>query len=166
MIALEITSLKTLMGQLLAGDTFDSFLLEEASINAGITYTIDGRINLSFYSEDELSEGICPFEFQSWKTTKQIAFEMIKGDHTPTAFHFVLQLNPTSAAKMLQKEAPDQDFSQVKALALIIRYDGTQATITTGTSYRTFILSKDADLIWDKAVQTFLSAKGIPYNLL
>ena len=37
MLALQITSLKLLMNQLLAGDTFDLFLLEEAVISTANT---------------------------------------------------------------------------------------------------------------------------------
>ena len=47
MIALQVTSVKTLMNQLLAGDTFDIFLLEEAIISTANTYTIDGHINVA-----------------------------------------------------------------------------------------------------------------------
>ena len=45
MIALQITSMKNFMTQLLAADTFDIFLLEEAVITVGNTISIDGHFN-------------------------------------------------------------------------------------------------------------------------
>ena len=51
MLALQITSLKKFMSQLLATDTFDCFLLEEAMVKAANTVSIDGRINREFYIE-------------------------------------------------------------------------------------------------------------------
>ena len=43
MIALQITSMKQFMSQLLAGDTFDVFLLEEATLTTAFTIQIDGH---------------------------------------------------------------------------------------------------------------------------
>ena len=40
------------MAQLLKGNLFDSFLLEEATIETFNTFTIDGRIHKEFYSEE------------------------------------------------------------------------------------------------------------------
>ena len=43
MIALQITSTKNFMNHLLVADTFDPFLLEEATISTALTVTIDGH---------------------------------------------------------------------------------------------------------------------------
>ena len=50
MIALQITSMKNFMNHLLVADTFDPFLLEEATVSTALTVTIDGHINKDFYS--------------------------------------------------------------------------------------------------------------------
>ena len=64
MLALHITSMKTFMNQLLAGDAFDCFLLEEAIISTANTYTIDGHINVDFYPMEERGTDCIPYEFQ------------------------------------------------------------------------------------------------------
>lgn len=90
MIALKITHIKQFMNRLLAGEDFDSFLLEEASISTYNTFTIDGRQNRSFYSTEEWEDKeIRPYDFSTWKTVRPICFDLIKGRHTPAAFHFV-----------------------------------------------------------------------------
>lgn len=166
MIALQITSMKTFMNQLLAGDAFDIFLLEEAVISAANTYTIDGHINTDFYSEEDRSNDMVPYAFRPWSEIKGLCFDLIKGKRTPLYFKFVLHLMPEKASALLAKENCSVDPSQIRGLVLTIKYDGSGATLTTGTSYHTFIMSKEPDTIWDKAVMKYLSAKAIPFEEL
>ncbi len=166
MLALQITSLKTLMNQLLAGDTFDIFLLEEAVISTANTYTIDGHINVDFYPTEERNTDHLPYEFQPWSELKGLCFNLIKGKHTPIFFKFVLHLKPEKATSLLAQQNADTDAKALKAMILNIRYDGTKAILTTGTSYHTFVMSKEADVIWDKAVMKYLTGKEISYEEL
>lgn len=165
MLALQISSMKIFMNQLLATNTFDGFLLEEATIKTANTVTIDGRIHREFFSEEELTGGCCPYEFQPWSEMKGLCFDLIKGRHTPLFFKFILHLKPDKIPALLPPEE-NADFSQVKALALNIRYDGSAAVLTTGTAYHTFVLSKEGDFIWDKAVINFLTQNNIPFEQL
>lgn len=166
MLALEITSMKRFMNQLLAGDSFDVFLLEEATISTANTYTIDGHINMDFYPLEERDQDCLPYEFQPWSEIKGLCFNLIKGKHTPLFFKFVLHLKPEKATTLLAQQNAGIDSSQVKALVLNIRYDGTKAILTTGTAYHTFVMSKEADAIWDKALVKYLNGKGIAFEEL
>ena len=60
MIALQITSMKKFMNHLLIADTFDPFLLEEATVSTALTVTVDGHINKDFYPADERGEDCIP----------------------------------------------------------------------------------------------------------
>ena len=71
---------------------------------------------------------------------------------------------PDKAEALLKKENCDVDPAQVKALVLNIRYDGSKAVLTTGTAFHTFLLSKEPDIIWDKALKKYLDGKGIPWE--
>jgi len=164
MLALQITSLKILMNQLLAGDTFDIFLLEEAVISTANTYTIDGHINANFYPPEERGTDNIPYEFQPWSELKGLCFNLIKGKYTPIYFKFVLHLKPEKTSALLAQQGSSPDTSQLKAMVLNIRYDGTKAIVTTGTAYHTFVMNKEADIIWDKALMKYLSDKGIGYE--
>lgn len=166
MLAIQITSMKIFMNRLLNSDTFDSFLLEEAVISTANTYTIDGHINKDFYPAEERTTEYLPYDLQPWSEIKGLCFNLIKGKHTPLYFKFVLQLKPDSVTSLLEKEQCTIDSSHVKAFVLNIRYDGTTATLTTGTSYHTFVMSKEPDSIWDKALLRFLSMQEIPYENL
>ncbi len=167
MLALHITSMKQFMNQLLVSDTFDIFLLEEAVITTANTYTLDGHLNREFYSPDELSSGQVPdYEYSPWSTLKGLCFQLIKGKRTPLSFRFIFHLKPKQAQKLLEKAQCSVDPSSIKALVLTIRYDGTKAILTTGCAYHTFVMSKEAEQIWDKALVHYLAGKNIPYEVL
>ena len=161
---MQITSMKQFMNHLLVADTFEPFLLEEAVIGTACTYRIDGHVNQEFYSGDEdgLEKDI--YEFRPWGRLKGLCFDLIKGKRTPLFFRFVLHLMPEKAAALLEKESCDVEPSQVKALVLNIRYDGSKAVLTTATALHSFHLSKMPDAIWDRALRRYLDAKAIPYE--
>ncbi len=166
MIALEIKSVKTLMSHMLGAETFDSFLLQEASLSTAVRYEIDGRINREFYPEEERDARSLPYEFQPWSEARANLYSLIKGKHSPTFFRFVLQLKPDAADLMLLREYPEGNFENVRALLINVKFDGHEAVITTGTSYDTFVMDRTADQIWDRAFARFLSLKGIEFELL
>lgn len=161
MIALRISSMKQFMHHLLVADSFDPFLLEEAVISTANTFTIDGHINRDFYcgSGEEPSPELP--EFRPWNEIKGLCFDLIKGRRTPLFFRFVLHLKPDQARALLQKECANIDPAQLKALVLTIRYDGSGAVLTTGTAFHTFVLSKEADAVWDRAVKKYLDGRDI-----
>lgn len=161
MKALQIPSLKIFMHKLLMTDTFDLFLLEEATIRTGVEYRIDGHINAEFYDEeDEAPE----YECMPWSMLRGLCFDLIKGKHTPLFFQFVLQLKPSEMRALLARD--DIAAPNLKALVLNIRYDGNQATLTTGASHTSFTLDKSAEMAWDRAMVNFLCRQEIPFEEL
>lgn len=167
MLALQITNTKNFMAQLLTGDCFDPFLLAEATVSTAHTYTIDGHINKDFFTSEERDNAeICPYDFAPWQEIKGLLFQLIKGRRTPLYFKFVLHLKPEKINRVLAGGGCGIPPEQVKALVLTIKYDGSHAVLTTGTSYHTFVMSKEPDAIWDKALTAFLSGKNILYEIL
>ncbi len=167
MLALQITSMKSFMNHLLVADTFENFLLAEATISTANTYQIDGHINKDFYSAEELSDpNCCPYDFTQWKDIKPFVFNLIKGKKTPLYFKIILHLSPVNVGKLLAAGGCSIPVEQIKALVLTIKYDGTHAVLTTGSAFNTFIMSKEPDEIWDKAMIQFLSRKEIPFERL
>ena len=166
MTALQVTSMKQFMNRLLASESFDVFLLEEAVIGTANTFTIDGHMNRDFFSGDDGQEFATLPEFRPWSEVKSLCFDLIKGKRTPLFFRFTLQLKPEKAAALLRQENCDVDPGQVKALALNIRYDGSKAVLTTATALRTFLPSKEPDAIWDRALTRYLDREGISYEIL
>lgn len=167
MVALKITGVKQFMGKLLATDTFDLFLLEEASISTYNTFSIDGHQNRDFYSSEEWEDKqLRPYDFSLWKTIRPICFDLIKGTHTPASFRFVLHLLPEHVATILEKGDTAVTADQVKAFVLNIKYDGTTLTLVTGTAFHTFLPDKTPDRLWDHAMKMFLTRNEINFEEL
>lgn len=167
MIALQITNIKQFMGKLLTSESFDHFLLEEASISTYNTFMIDGHQNQDFYTKEEWEDtSVRPYEFSTWKQIRPICFSLIKGTHTPAAFRFVLHLTPEATSSILEKGESGITLQQLKAYVLTIKYDGTALTLVTGSAFHTFIMDKTVDLLWDNALKEFLSAQEISFEIL
>lgn len=166
MIALQITSMKQFMSQLLVGDVFDIFLLEEATLTTAITIQLDGHVNVEFFPVSERTPEQIPYEYQSWSEIKGLCYELIKGKRTPLYFKFVLQLKPDKMKAMLEKEKLSSKDAPVKSLILTIKYDGSKATLTTGSSYQTFVLDKTADMVWDRQICKYLAMKNVPFEII
>ena len=164
MIALQITELKAFMGKLLGTNTFDDFLLQEATLQMGIGYVIDGHINEAFYqTNDELAEPSDRSSFIPYGEVRSTLFDLIKGKRTPLGFQVVLQLSPKRCAILFPEGL---DAHLIKGLLVNIRYDGSKAMITSGISYSSFSLDKAPELIWDEALMTFLRGAGISFEQL
>lgn len=167
MIALKITNVKQFMGKFLASESFDSFLLEEASISTYNTFIIDGHQNRDFYTSEEWEDKeLRPYDFTTWKQIRPICYSLIKGTKTPSAFKFILHLIPDYTASILKSQDTTVTPQQIKALVLTVKYDGTTLTLITGTAFHTFIMDKSADVLWDNAVKQFLDKREINYEEL
>lgn len=167
MLALQITSMKQFMSQFLASDTFDLFLLEEGTVTTACTYQIDGLQHREFYEDDDESTiptGTC--DFVTWKSMRTLVYDLIKGRHTPLHFKFVLHLKPEHVVSILTGGSCTVTPDQVKAFVLNIRYDGEKILLTTGTSFHTFLMDKEPDILWDNALRKYLSKKEIACEIL
>lgn len=166
MQSFQITSTKTLMSSLLTKDIFDIFLLEELTLCTMNTFTIDGRINREFFPANEQNEDNIPYEFRCWSDIKNICYELIKGKYTPSYFKVVLHIKPEKYTDIMASSVSEATLSQLKALVLNIKYDGSKAILTTATAYNTFTMDKDPDRLWDKYMAAFLSSSGLSYESL
>lgn len=166
MLALQIQSMKTFMNKLLTQDAFDIFLLEEATISTAITYSIDGHINADFFPMAEQTPELIPYEFRPWSEIRSLCYELIKGKYTPLSFKFVFQLKPEHVQSILGKEHLSPESTKLKSMVLTVKYDGSKALLTSGTSYQTFVMDKTADVLWDRNLASYLTKKEIPYEIL
>ncbi len=165
MRAYKITETGSFMAKLLSGDTFDSFLLEEANLQMSVTWHLDGHLNKSFYDKEEWDDSNTrPYDLVSWANIRGNFRELIRGKKTPTGFVIVFHLKPEYTSSMLLQLGETDLSEAVSAMILNIRYDGTEASIVTGISYNSFTLSKNADILWDEAVQNFLLKKEISFE--
>lgn len=165
MLALQISSTKQFMNQLLTGDCFASFLLESAYVTTFNTFHIDGRIHPEFYDKeapDFLEKTKYPFS--KYLDVQEHLFSIIKGSRTPLQMKVTLLLNPEAMDKLLSGDNCTVQRELVSGLALNVKYDGSKIILTTAISYEGFTMDKSAEPIWDSALKKFLSAKEISFE--
>ncbi|WMC91993.1 DUF5721 family protein [Kineothrix sp. MB12-C1] len=167
MKAYQINDLKNFMNKLLLSESFDFFLLEEGTIVTYNTFHIDGHIRKDFYTKEEQEDSsLCPYDFSLWKDMRPLCFQLIKGKRTPISFKFVLLLLPGHRNKILSTGGYEEQAHQVKSFLLTVKYDGTAATIITGTSTNTFLMDKTPEHLWDQAFQKFMDKQQIIWEEL
>lgn len=162
MIALQITELKSFMGKLLATNVFDDFLLQEAVLQMGIGYVIDGHLHKDFYANEE-DAPIANLEFIPYREVKSTLFDLIKGKRTPLGFQIVLQLSPSKCLALFPEGL---EAHLIKALIVNIRFDGSKAMVTSGISYTSFSMEKEPERIWDKALADFFVKADIRFDYI
>ena len=89
MRAFQIQDVKSFMSHLLLSNTFDRFLLTEASITTFNTFFIDGHLHKDYFSsaEAEMAE-LTTYSY--WEQLWPFALSLIKGKKTPLAMNRVL----------------------------------------------------------------------------
>lgn len=165
MKAFKITETGNFMTKLLSGGSFDSFLLEEASLRMQGTWTFDGHVNRAFYTDEEWTDPkIHGSDLVSWGETRGHLRELIRGKKAPASLSIVLQLPQEPMRKLLADAGLPEMADNVGAMVLNIRYDGSHVTLVTGISLKNFTLDKDASLLWDDSVQKFLASRKIAFE--
>ncbi len=165
MLALQITSTRQFMNQLLTGDCFSAFLLESASVTTFNTFSIDGRIHPEFYdSESEDYAKKTEYTFSKYLDLQEHLFFIIKGSRTPLSMKLTLRLNPESMEKLLTANDCNVQREILAGFVLNIKYDGEKILLTTAIAYEGFTMDKSAEPIWDHALKKFLSAKDILFE--
>ena len=167
MIALILPEVRVFMNKLLCTETFDHFLLQEATIQGNISYHIAGTLHKDFYSKDELEqEHLNGLSFIPYGKVRTQCFDLIKGKRTPSFFKFVLLLSPTSLEKTLQQSTSSLTSADVTAAFINLKFQNNSLLLTTSISYRTFIIDKSLDHEWDILIKKFLKNHEIVFEEL
>ncbi len=166
MIAIKICKQKLFMSKLLTTELFDSFLVEEATIETYNTFTINGRIHREFYNDSASDQDDIPAEeFSKWGKLRPLCLELIKGRHTPLGFKFVLR--PDNNMKNSIFEEIDSDISPENiSFGINIKFTQGTVSVTTGVSYSIFTLDREAEKAWDKYIPSFLESNDIETDIL
>jgi len=149
MTATKVTDIKSFMNLLFADTAFDSFFFVEGDINVAIDYHLDGRVNMNFFTEEEL-ENLRMEEFISWKDIKDNVRYIIRGKRLPVSLKLVL------------KKPGAGDITYI----LNIRFDNNSLMLITGVSHTVFTTDRTGEKEWDDNMCSFLKKHGIEYEIL
>lgn len=160
MKAFAIPETGDFMRKLLLQNVFDKFYLLEGEILGQVTWRVDGSLNEDFFSEEE-RVALGGRTTACWGDVKPVVYEIIKGKNLPLQFHFILQLSEESTRWLLEKHQLQALSDSLSGLYLNIRYRGRTLTCTTGLSYKTFVMDKTLEHIWDDTAGQYLRQNKI-----
>ena len=163
LIALQIEDLRLCTSHLFVKESFDYFLLTEASITTFATVTLDGRQHSEYYTEDERTS-LRDETFVSWAQARPLCFSLIKGKRLPLSFRIVLKLSADNVGRLMESLSTSIQPQMVSGLFLNIRYEHGKLTFVTGTSLSTFTPDKSVEQAWDEAVKKILKHHGIAFS--
>lgn len=167
MLALNLFEIKDFMNKLLCTETFDNFLLREASIRCGCSWDMDGSILPDFYSSEELAEqGLLGLSYMPFGQVRHQCFDLIKGKRTPSYFKFVFLLSPANLARTLEQTHSTFSPEDISGMFLNLKYQQGTLFLTTGISYRIFSADKSLEQEWDALVKRFLKSHEIAFGEL
>ncbi|MDD6571894.1 MAG: DUF5721 family protein [Thermoflexaceae bacterium] len=162
MISAKITNLKTFTSHLLVKDTFSGWSLVEAQILTHSVFTINGRKNPSYFTQEE-QDDTDTGDYNPWELLRPVCYEIIKGKNLPSYFKFVFRLDACNTKKILSSLS-DYKESDIDGLFLNIKYENGSLTLTTGTSLKIFTLDKSLDKTFDAFITRFLDDNSIEYS--
>lgn len=166
MIAITIKNLKNFMNHLLICDTFDHFLVSDATITTFVSFTIDGTLHPDFYDPEKAEELRLSKQRQIfWSDIRPYCFSIIKGRRTPLSFKIILQLPREEVNILTEKSGMEITPEDVSGLFVNFQFNGETLTLTTGSSLRLFTMDKSLDHAWDKKIQEFLIRQEIEFLL-
>ena len=165
MISLNITDTKNFMSNLLIKDIFDRFLLVSADISTANTFTINGELNKSFFSEDELND-LKDNRYSFWSTVKPFCYSLIRGNKVPVAMKIVFMLSESETKSFLDAPGLNRYSPDISGLFINIRYSNGVVNIVTGTALKSFTLDKSIEHAFDDYVRHFLAVSDINFEEL
>lgn len=156
MKSISIENIKNFTTHLFARETFDGFLVTEASFSTITNITIDGHINRDFMGEAELALPENREGSIYWKKLRPLCYEIIKGQKVPLRFKIVFMMPSDFVSQFLGSTGLDFEPAQVNGLFLNVSFQEGKLTCTTGTSLRDFTLDKSLEHAWDDQITKFL----------
>lgn len=163
MISLNITDTKNFMSHLLIKDTFDRFLLVSADISTANTFTIDGKLNKPFFSEDELNL-LKDTRYSFWSSIKPFCYSLIKGNKVPLSMRIVFMLSPEDINCFFGKPELSSYSQNVNGLFINLRYSNGAVNIVTGTALKSFTLDKTLEHAFDDYIRNFFSSSNVNFE--
>lgn len=163
MVAFQIQDRKAFTKALFLTETFDWFLVQEAVIVTFNTFTIQGAVHRTYYSEEELETERIE-DYSCWKRLRPFCFSLIKGQKLPERFSITLRLPKKQTERFLQERCASYSPEEVGGLFLQIRYENQSLTAVTGVSLREFRMEKTLEHEWDEQIRAFLKQQKLPFT--
>lgn len=165
MQAISVFDIKPFMQLLFQPSELDTCDFISGELCTDMNYTLDGRINDSFFSKDERS--ILQLENAThlpWSLAREKVFLLIKGKKTPTRMKLVLRLSNHFTQNIIDNCGSNITSSDIDAMYLNIVFQEETLKIFCGISYNIFTLDKNLEEYLASHFVTFIKSNNITCN--
>ena len=161
-LKIETGDVKSFMGALLTGDTFDFLEVRGVDIATFTHFNISGQKILPKPAEvkagnddtdipDDKPEKIKAI-YCKWAEIRPFVHNIIKGGARPGYMKIIFSMEPAEALKLHENSA---------AMYLNITYNGEEVFFTSATAQRGFRLDKSLDHVWEDYLIDFFRVNEI-----
>ena len=92
---------------------------------------------------------------------KPFAYQVIRGKKLPLSFKLVFQLSDENLNWLLAHNHVNVSIADIGGLYLNVKYEKKAVTCITGTSFKTFVMDKTLEQLWDATVLQFMKQNEI-----
>lgn len=161
MNAITILDIKPFMQLLFQSSVLDSYHFVSGEIQTDMKYTLDGKWNKAFFSEEEqLENHLDQSEYLSWILAKEKIFQLIKGKKTPSILKLVLRLPDDKMKEFIQNNTNFTE-NDVNGMYVNITFQDQKLNVIFGISYKIFTLDKNLEEDFSSHFITLLKSNSI-----
>lgn len=189
MRAFKAEDLRSFTQALFTKDSFDDFLLREAEFRTFCAFSVSGKSERDWYTEEELEEERVE-EYTAWRKLRPLCFQLIRGKKIPGAFYLTFRLSPAGTEEFLQKLQQEDgiaenagnsggrgnagrksyravpDAERIGAFFLNLRFEAGELRCVSAAALNSFPPDRATEDAWDNRVQEFFREHGIAVAVL
>lgn len=162
MQSITILDIKPFMQLLFQTEQLNEYEFVSADIRTDMSYSLDGNINRSFFSEEELAkQSLEQSSFLTWCIAKEKIFTLIKGKRTPSLLKIVLKVSAQQTDNLVSSINPSLNSNDINGIFLNIIFQENKLNVICGISYNIFTMDKGFESEFASKLITFFKSNNI-----
>ncbi len=162
MQSIHILDIKPFMQLLFQTEQLNEYEFVSADIRTDMTYSLDGHINRSFFSEEELIQhSLTQRSYLTWSIAREKVFTLIKGKRTPSLLKIVLRASVPETENLISSTNSSLNSNDIDGIFLNIIFQENKLNVICGISYKIFTMDKELESEFSAKIITLLKSSGI-----
>jgi len=162
MQSIHILDIKPFMQLLFQTEQLNEYEFVSADIRTDMTYSLDGHINRSFFSEEELIQhSLTQHSYLTWSIAREKVFTLIKGKRTPSLLKIVLRASVPETENLISSTNSSLNSNDIDGIFLNIIFQENKLNVICGISYKIFTMDKELESEFSAKIITLLKSNSI-----
>lgn len=162
MQSIHILDIKPFMQLLFQTEQLNEYEFVSADIRTDMTYSLDGHINRSFFSEEELIQhSLTQRSYLTWSIAREKVFTLIKGKRTPSLLKIVLRASVPETDNLISSTNSSLNSNDIDGIFLNIIFQENKLNVICGISYKIFTMDKELESEFSTKIITLLKSNSI-----